>query len=84
MMPRSVVFVLLLATLVVSSTRDAPAFTHIVKPGEALAQIAERVSVGERGVPEFAESGGAEIAILARAFNRMRRSLDKALKLLDT
>jgi protein-histidine pros-kinase len=59
-------------------------YLMVVRPVRRMAQIADRVSVGETGVPEFAESGGAEIATLARAFNRMRKSLDKALKLLDT
>jgi protein-histidine pros-kinase len=56
----------------------------VVRPVRRMAQIADRVSVGETAAPEFAETGGTEIATLARAFNRMRKSLDKALKLLDT
>ncbi|HEY4449289.1 MAG TPA: DUF3365 domain-containing protein [Steroidobacteraceae bacterium] len=56
----------------------------VVRPVRRMAGLAERVSVGESGTPEFAERGGTEIATLARAFNRMRRSLDKALQMLDT
>jgi protein-histidine pros-kinase len=56
----------------------------VVRPVRRMAEIADRVSVGESGVPEFAVTGGTEIATLARAFNRMRKSLDKALKLLET
>ena len=56
----------------------------VVRPVRRMAEIADRLSVGDRGAPEFATTGGAEIATLARAFNRMRKSLDKALALLDT
>jgi HAMP domain-containing protein len=55
----------------------------VVRPVRRMAAIAERVSVGESGVPEFAPGGATEIATLARAFTRMRKSLDKALQLLD-
>jgi len=47
----------------------------IVRPVRRMAELAERVSVGESGAPEFPERGGAEIATLARAFNRMRASI---------
>ncbi len=56
----------------------------VVRPVRRMAELADRVSVGDTGAPEFAATGGTEIATLARAFNRMRKSLDKALKLLDT
>jgi len=55
----------------------------VVRPVQRMAQIADRVSVGDSNVPEFSAGGGAEIAALGRAFNRMRTSLDKALKLLE-
>jgi protein-histidine pros-kinase len=48
-----------------------------------MAQIADRLSVGDTGAPEFPVAGGAELATLGRSFNRMRKSLDKALKLLE-
>jgi protein-histidine pros-kinase len=55
----------------------------VVRPVRHMAQIADRVSVGDSSAPPFASGGGAEIAALGRAFNRMRTSLDKALKLLE-
>jgi protein-histidine pros-kinase len=55
----------------------------VVRPVRRMAQIADRVSVGDGSAPAFASGGGAEIAALGRAFNRMRTSLDKALKLLE-
>ena len=48
-----------------------------------MAHIADRLSVGDNSAPEFSTGGGAEIDALGRAFNRMRTSLDKALKLIE-
>jgi HAMP domain-containing protein len=56
----------------------------VVRPVGRMAQTADRVSVGDTAAPEFTTTGATEIATLGRAFNRMRKSLDKALALLDT
>jgi protein-histidine pros-kinase len=58
-------------------------FYLVVQPVRRMAQIADRLSVGDTRAPEFPTGGGAEIDALGRAFNRMRTSLDKALKLLE-
>jgi protein-histidine pros-kinase len=55
----------------------------VLRPVRRMARIADRLSVGEGNVPAFPTDGSAEIAALGRAFNRMRTSLDKALKLLE-
>lgn len=55
----------------------------VVRPVRRMAQIADQLSVGDTSASEFPASGGAEIAALGHAFNRMRNSLDKALKLLE-
>jgi len=36
------------------------------------------------GLPEFPERGRDEIALLGRAFNRMRRSLQKAMQMIES
>ena len=59
-------------------------YVLVVRPVRRMAQIADRLSVGDASAPDFPVQGGAEIATLGRSFNRMRRSLDKALKLLET
>ncbi|HLJ39513.1 MAG TPA: DUF3365 domain-containing protein [Steroidobacteraceae bacterium] len=55
----------------------------VVRPVRHMARIADQLSVGDSSAAEFPASGGAEIAALGRAFNRMRKSLDKAMKLLE-
>lgn len=55
----------------------------IVRPIRTMSVAANRISVGELDIPELPESGKDEVALLAKAFNRMRRSLEKAISLID-
>ena len=55
----------------------------VVKPIRRIAARAGEISTGSLEVPEFEVQGRDEIASLATSFNRMRRSLARALKLLD-
>lgn len=55
----------------------------IVHPITRMSDAAERISTGDTDIPELEESGRDEVADLARSFNRMRRSLEKAISLID-
>ena len=55
----------------------------IVKPITRLSEAADKISTGDMDIPEFGEKGRDEVALLGRAFNRMRRSLEKAISLID-
>ncbi len=55
----------------------------IVRPIRKMSQAADQVSTGDFDVPEFDERGRDEVAVLGGAFNRMRRSLDKAMQMID-
>jgi protein-histidine pros-kinase len=55
----------------------------IIRPVARMSGAADAVSVGNFAVPEFAETGKDEISQLGRAFNRMRRSLQTAMKMLE-
>lgn len=54
----------------------------IVGPVRRIAASANEVSMGKMDTPEFVMRGKDEIASLAASFNRMRRSLANALKML--
>lgn len=54
----------------------------IAKPAARLSDMANRISLGDLEVPELPVKGGDEIADLAEAFNRMRRSLVTAMKMI--
>src|SRR5206468_2345997 len=55
----------------------------IVRPIRQLSAAAEQISKGKLEVPEFSGSGRDEVSQLGQAFNRMRRSLEKAISLID-
>jgi HAMP domain-containing protein len=55
----------------------------IVRPVTKMSQAANEISVGNMAIPEFDESGRDEVAQLAMSFNRMRRSLEKAIELIE-
>jgi HAMP domain-containing protein len=54
----------------------------ILRPVNAMAEIADKVSKGKLDVPEFETAGEDEISALSQSFNRMRVSLEKAMKML--
>jgi protein-histidine pros-kinase len=55
----------------------------VIAPIVRMAHTADQVSKGKRDAPEFTEVGRDEISLLGASFNRMRRSLDKAIKMLE-
>jgi protein-histidine pros-kinase len=54
----------------------------VIKPVVRISDMASRVSLGEEEVPEYVKPGKDEIASLSASFNRMRRSLENAMKML--
>ena len=73
----TVVFALVFVVLNVMLSR------MIVRPISLMSRAADQVSTGDFDVAELSEKGKDEIAVLGRAFNRMRRSLQKALQMID-
>lgn len=55
----------------------------IVRPIRRMSMAADKVSTGDFEVPEFREGGKDEVAVLGSSFNRMRRSLEKAMQMID-
>jgi methyl-accepting chemotaxis protein len=54
----------------------------IVRPIRRMSESADKISTGEFGEPEFNEKGKDEVAVLGSSFNRMRRSLEKAMQMI--
>ncbi|HEX2830714.1 MAG TPA: DUF3365 domain-containing protein [Burkholderiales bacterium] len=55
----------------------------IVRPIRDMARAADEVSTGNFDLPEFQAKAQDEIGVLGASFNRMRRSLEKAMKMLE-
>ncbi len=56
----------------------------VVRPVRRIALVADQVSQGDMSAPDFPHGGATEIASVSRSFERMRKSLEKALRLLGT
>jgi HAMP domain-containing protein len=54
----------------------------IVRPITSMSDAASKISTGDMDIAEFPETGKDEVATLAKSFNRMRRSLAKAIEML--
>lgn len=55
----------------------------VVQPVKTMARIATEVSLGNTSIEMFQPKGKDEISSLSEAFNRMRRSLESALGMLE-
>jgi protein-histidine pros-kinase len=56
----------------------------ILRPIQRITALARDVSSGKPDVPEYAVSGKDEIASLGRSFNLMHRSLQNAMRMLES
>jgi len=55
----------------------------IIRPVRRISATATEVSLGNMDAPEIEPKGGDEVAELAHAFNRMRRSLANAMRMIS-
>jgi len=55
----------------------------VIKPVVTMSRIATEVSLGHPSVEQFKDTGKDEISALSAAFNRMRRSLESAMQMLE-
>ena len=55
----------------------------IVSPIRRLSEAADKISTGDFTEPEFSDKGKDEMALLSSSFNRMRRSLEKAMQMIE-
>lgn len=55
----------------------------IIRRVREMAHISDEVSTGHADAPAFEDAGKDEISDLSKSFTRMRRSLEKAMKMLE-
>jgi len=73
----AVIFLILLALLNILLSR------LVITPVTQMSKIAEAVSMGDNSQDEYTLENSDEIGSLSKSFNRMRRSLDNAMKMLE-
>lgn len=55
----------------------------VITPIRRVSQQSEQISLGHLDIPEFSERSAEEIVQLQAAFNRMRRSIQKAMRVVQ-
>jgi protein-histidine pros-kinase len=55
----------------------------VIRPVTKLSKLADQVSMGQMDVPDFKAAGRDEIGTLTESFNRMKKSLVQAMKMLE-
>ena len=56
----------------------------VINPIQKMSHTANEISQGGRDVAAFEATGKDELSVLAASFNRMRRSLEKAMSMIDS
>ncbi len=80
---REIVFAIATVLITLLIIVNGIVYFLVVRPVQHMAAMADEVSLGNRSAGEFPDGGSAELSALARSFNRLRTSLDKAMKLLE-
>jgi protein-histidine pros-kinase len=55
----------------------------VIQPVTKLSKLADQVSLGNMDVPDFRARANDEIGVLADSFNRMKKSVVQAMKMLE-
>jgi protein-histidine pros-kinase len=74
---------LVIVALVALAVLDAVLVLTVIRPVAKLSQVADQISQGKLDVQDIPVRGRDEISVLASSFNRMQRSLVKALRLIE-
>jgi len=69
---------------VVILAADALLYFQVLRPARAIARVADQLSLGDMTAEDFPRRGAQELLAMTHSFDRMRKSLEKALRLLGT
>jgi protein-histidine pros-kinase len=77
------VFYLIVIALVTLGVLDGVLYLTVIRPVSRLSTMADEISRGNMEVEELPVRGKDEISVLAASFNRMHRSLGRAMEMLS-
>ncbi len=80
---RRLIFYLVIVALVALLVLDAVLIATVIRPVSRLSRVADEISQGKVDGEDLPVKGKDEISVLAASFNRMQRSLARAIKLLE-
>ncbi len=81
---KTLVIYLLAVAFVTLLILDAVLVITVIRPVAKLSHMADEISQGKLDVEDLPVKGRDEISVLASSFNRMQRSLARAMKMLET
>lgn len=81
---RTLVIYLLIIAAITLLILDAVLVVTVIRPVAKLSRTADEISQGKLDVEDLPVRGRDEISVLAASFNRMQRSLARAMKLLES
>jgi protein-histidine pros-kinase len=73
---------IVLVFLVIGVVTNVMLRRMVITPVVRISEVTERVSTGDLDAPQFDTDSNDEIGTLSASFNRMRRSLEKAMQML--
>lgn len=80
---RRLILYLIVIAVVTLLILDAVLILSVIRPVSKLSKMADEISRGKLDIEDLPVKGRDEISILASSFNRMQRSLARAMKLLE-
>jgi protein-histidine pros-kinase len=81
---KTLLLYLVITGLITLLMLDVVLVVTVIRPVAKLSQMADEISHGNMDVPELPVKGRDEISVLATSFNRMQRSLIRAMKMLES
>jgi len=81
---KTLIFYFVLVAVIVLIVLDAVLIATVIRPVGRLSRVADAISQGKLEVEELPAQGKDEISKLAASFNRMQRSLVRAMKMLES
>lgn len=81
---KKLVAYLLVVAVVTLLILDAVLIVTVIRPVGKLSRMADEISQGKLDVEDLPVKGRDEIAVLASSFNRMQRSLARAMRMLES
>lgn len=81
---KTLVLYLVVIALITLLILDAVLVVTVIRPVARLSQMADKISQGKLDVEDLPVKGRDEISLLASSFNRMQRSLSRAMKMLES
>ncbi len=80
---KTLVIYLLVVAAITLLILDGVLIVTVIRPVAKLSRMADEISQGKLDVEDLPVRGRDEISVLASSFNRMQRSLARAMKMLD-